>query len=75
VHDAALKFLASEQNLNSMLEMEVYATSGGNDISFVTSQTPLHVVARLGLATICDLMLQWMVTASNNRYALIVNRL
>jgi hypothetical protein len=74
---AVLSLLASENKRASMLQLEAYANSGGianswGIISFTKGQTLLHVIAKNGLATIC----QWVLSGrikGNDTYALEVD--
>lgn len=57
IQHALLSILESENKRNSMLQMETYAKSNWGGISFTKGQTLLHVVAKNGLATICERVL------------------
>jgi hypothetical protein len=59
VQQIVLSLLASENKRNSMLAMGGYASSGGHYITMYNKrQTLLHVVAGMGLTTICSRVLE-----------------
>jgi hypothetical protein len=65
VQKAVLLLFASQANRNSMLQMETYASSFWGNISVTKGQTLLHVVSRIGLATICSLILNGRLGSLN----------
>jgi hypothetical protein len=71
VQDTVYAFLTSENKRNAMLQMEIFARSWWRKVPFTETGTMLHVVARIGLTSICSRVLGQ--PASNNRYVLSVN--
>jgi hypothetical protein len=61
IQKATLHLLANEMKRNRMLCIEALSTYPG----FVEGQTLLHVISRLGLATICRVVLEQPVLSSN----------
>jgi hypothetical protein len=57
VQETLICIFASEGSRNSTLQLESYANSNRCSISFTKGQTFLHVMAKVGLATICALAL------------------
>jgi hypothetical protein len=57
VTEVALTFLTDQNKRNSMLQMEAFVNSKGHHTSFRDDRTILHVIAKNGLATICQLVL------------------
>jgi hypothetical protein len=58
VRASVLRVLSSENRKNAMLEMERYGRSDSVQSSFVSGQSPLHILARLGLSFICRHILE-----------------
>ena len=48
-----------------MLQMETYANSSWGDIDFTKGQTLLHIIAKNGLATICERVLSRMINGND----------
>jgi hypothetical protein len=72
IQRAVLSLLASENKKDSMLQMETYANSNQGKISFTKGQTLLHVIAKNGLATICNRVLSRRING-NDTYVLEVD--
>ena len=64
VQRAVVSLLASENKRDSMLQLETYANSSWN-IFFTKGQTLLHVIAKNGLATICELVLSRRINGND----------
>jgi len=72
IQGAVLSLLASGNKKDSMLQLETYANSGWGDIFFTRGQTLLHVIAKNGLATICERVLYGRINGKDT-YALEVD--
>jgi hypothetical protein len=72
IQRAVLSLLASENKRDSMLQLEKYANSSWGNISFTKGQTLLHVIAKNGLTTICELVLHARING-NDKYVLEVD--
>jgi hypothetical protein len=51
-----LRLFASEDRRNAILQIETFANSKWGNICFTAGETILHIMARFGLATMCDLI-------------------
>jgi hypothetical protein len=69
VTELALTFLTDQNKRNSMLQMETFVNPYGHYTSSCDDQTILHVIAKNGLATICQLVLNGSLNR-NDTYGL-----
>jgi hypothetical protein len=58
VQKAVVACFVSEGKRNAILQIAAYANSNGRNISFPTGQTSLHLLAEMGLAKTCSLLME-----------------
>lgn len=72
IQKTVLRLFASENKKNSMLQLERYVNPSSDDFGFIEGQTLLHVIAKNGLATICEQILCRRING-NDTYVLEVD--